>query len=177
MQLALFFNPQLNSLQGSPMLRQMRVAEKPIMDSVPIVLCIDDFKPGLQTRKNFLEYFGFKVLIASSGAEGLQIVKTHHIDAVVLDYRMPEMDGEELALQIRQLSLNMPLLLLSGFVREIPERLKQTVNVYLTKGDPPGLLVSALSELTASTLEQRKAAQRNEDSPAKTPAQFKRKTV
>jgi CheY-like chemotaxis protein len=147
------------------------------MDSVPTVLCIDDFEPGLHTRKIFLEQFGFKVLIASSGAEGLRILKSHHIDVIVLDYRMPEMDGEELALRIRRLSLKMPLLLLSGFAREIPEKLKQMVNVYLPKGDPPGRLVSALCELTATTTEQRKAAQKKENSSVDAPAQFKRKTV
>ena len=147
------------------------------MDSVPTVLCIDDFEPGLHTRKIFLEHFGFKVLIASSGAEGLRILKSHHIDVIVLDYRMPEMDGEELALRIRQLSVKMPLLLLSGFAREIPENLKLMVNVYLPKGDPPGRLVSALCELTATTTEQRKAAQKKESSPVEAPAQSKRKTV
>jgi CheY-like chemotaxis protein len=168
----------MNLLPGNPVLRHMRVAGNSDMNSVPVVLCIDDFKPGLQTRKAFLEQFGFKVLIASSGAEGLEIMrKFQHISVVILDYRMPEMNGEELAARIRQMSVTIPLLLLSGFVREIPEELKKMVNVYLTKGDPPGKLVAALGELTATTTEQRKAAQKEENSPERIALQFKRKAV
>jgi CheY-like chemotaxis protein len=155
----------------------MRVAGNSDMNSIPVVLCIDDFKPGLLTRKAFLEQFGFKVLVASSGAEGLEIMKIQQISVVVLDYRMPEMNGEELAAKIRQMSVTIPLLLLSGFVSDIPEALKKMVNIYLTKGDPPGMLVSALSQLTATTTEQRKAAQKKVNSPATNAAQFKRKAV
>jgi CheY-like chemotaxis protein len=155
----------------------MRVAGNSDMNSIPVVLCIDDFKPGLVTRKAFLEQFGFKVLIASSGAEGLEIIKVQHINVVILDYRMPEMNGQELAAKIRQMSVTIPLLLLSGFVSDIPEALKKMVDIYLTKGDPPGMLVSALSQLTATTTEQRKAAQKKGKPIAGSLEQFKRKAV
>jgi CheY-like chemotaxis protein len=132
------------------------------MDSVPTILCIDDFKPGLQTRKSFLEQFGFEVLTASSGAEGLQLLQAHHIDAIVLDYRMPEMDGEELAKRVRQISKSLPLLLLSGFAREVPENLSKIVNVQLMKGDPPANLIDALDDLTHTTRNQRQLARDHE---------------
>ncbi|MCU1287304.1 MAG: response regulator receiver protein [Acidobacteriales bacterium] len=61
----------------------------------PRVLCIDDFRPGLETRKAFLEQFGYQVLIAPNGLEGLRLLKENHIDVVILDYRMPEMNGHE----------------------------------------------------------------------------------
>ncbi|MCU1307289.1 MAG: response regulator receiver protein [Acidobacteriaceae bacterium] len=136
------------------------------MDSVPTVLCVDDFKPGLQTRKSFLEQFGFNVLTASSGAEGLKLLQHHHIDAIVLDYRMPEMDGEELAKRVRKISTSLPLLLLSGFARDIPANLKKIVNVHLMKGDPPGMLIKALDNLTHTTGNQRRAVRNNKKSVA-----------
>ncbi|MCU1310591.1 MAG: response regulator receiver protein [Candidatus Angelobacter sp.] len=140
------------------------------MDSVPTILCIDDFKPGLQTRKSFLEQFGFNVLTASSGAEGLQLLQAHHIDAIVLDYRMPEMDGEELANKVRQISKSLPLLLLSGFVREVPENLRKIVNAQLVKGDPPGMLIEALDNLTHTTFNQRRVTRDCKKAAAGIPA-------
>ena len=82
----------------------MKSADAPAFRHPPRVLCIDDFKPGLETRRVFLEQFGFQVLTASSGMEGLRLMKENHVDAVVLDYRMPEMDGHEVALRIEKTS-------------------------------------------------------------------------
>jgi CheY-like chemotaxis protein len=146
------------------------------MDSIPTILCIDDFKSGLLTRKVFLEQFGFNVLTASSGAEGLQLLQDNHIDAIVLDYRMPEMDGEELAKRVRKCSKSLPLLLLSGFAKEIPKGLKKIVNVQLVKGDPPGMLIKALDDLTHTTRNQRRVAREHKRTAAPS-AKLDRKIV
>jgi CheY-like chemotaxis protein len=146
------------------------------LDSIPTVLCIDDFKPGLQTRKSLLEQFGFNVLIASSGAEGLELLNHHNVDAIVLDYRMPGMNGEELAIRVRKVFKNIPLLLLSGAVMEIPSNLRKIVDCQLMKGDPPGMLIEALDSVTRTTGEQRRSARKNKKSVASvTPALLNRK--
>src|SRR5690349_19570439 len=67
----------------------------------PKVLCIDDQVSGLHVRKIFLEASGYAVLTASTGREGLQMRKSQPMAAVVLDYRMPEMDGGPVAGAIR----------------------------------------------------------------------------
>jgi CheY-like chemotaxis protein len=162
---------------GVSVVYPFRVAENHIdMDFVPTILCIDDFKPGLQTRKSFLEQFGFNVLTASSGAEGLQLLHAHHIDAIVLDYRMPEMDGEELANRVRQVSKTLPLLLLSGFSREVPENLSKMVDVQIMKGDPPETLINVLDDLTHTTRNQRRVARDYKKAAAAKPfVKFSRK--
>jgi CheY-like chemotaxis protein len=147
------------------------------MHSRPTVLCVDDFKPGLLIRKVFLEQFGFEVLIASNGIEAIELVRVQKIDAVVMDYSMPGMDGEELAIRIRQISQDIPLLLLSGFAREIPVGLRKSVNFYLTKGDAPGLLVSALNHMTSTSTEQRRTQKKNVVSIDHAGLRSKRKSV
>ncbi len=57
------------------------------------VLCIDDSQMLLMVYKQMLADYGYKVLLASSGSEGLKILKHRAIDCIVLDYHMPEMDG------------------------------------------------------------------------------------
>jgi CheY-like chemotaxis protein len=142
----------------------------------PKVLCIDDFRPGLETRKAFLEQFGFQVLVAPNGPEGLRLLKENQVDVVILDYRMPEMNGHEVALRIRQEFGNVPILLLSGYGREIPTEFKKIVTCHLMKGDAPAILIAALDEITGTTSEQRKMTFKTKSSYVRTVAQTKRRT-
>ncbi len=67
-----------------------------------------------------MEDFGYKVLTASSAREGLEIFASHVIDAVILDYQMPEMNGELVAAEMRRTKPRVPILMLSGWV-SLPE--------------------------------------------------------
>lgn len=62
-----------------------------------MILCIDDEPKGLQVRQVLLEMDGYRVLTATSGREGLELFATNPVRTVVLDYRMPEMDGGQVA--------------------------------------------------------------------------------
>jgi CheY-like chemotaxis protein len=63
----------------------------------PVVLCVDDDLDGLIGREALLRQNGYNVLISTSPREGLRLFSSCHIDAVVLDYAMPEMCGDALA--------------------------------------------------------------------------------
>src|SRR5438552_1176727 len=80
------------------------------------LLCIDDNQSSLNICKIILEDFGYKVLTASSAREGLEIFASHVIDAVILDYQMPEMNGELVAAEMRRTKPRVPILMLSGWV-------------------------------------------------------------
>jgi len=58
-----------------------------------LVLCIDDDKKALHARKPVLETAGYNVLTASSGRIGLRLLERHPVQLVILDYRMPDMNG------------------------------------------------------------------------------------
>ena len=88
-------------------------------------------------RKAFLESHGYRVLLALSGREGLELLGTHKVDAVVLDYRMPEMDGGEVAREIRRTRPDLPIILLTGFSREIPPSVRSMLNAVVLKGQSP----------------------------------------
>jgi CheY-like chemotaxis protein len=107
------------------------------------LLCIDDQADYLPVRKAFLESHGYRVFIASSGQQGLGMLARHKIDAVVLDYHMPEMDGEEVAREIRRTRPRLPIILLTGFP-DIPQALKSIVNAMVAKGQSPLSLLEAI---------------------------------
>ena len=66
------------------------------------VLCVDDEKIGLRVRKIMLESRGYAVLTANNGPEGLKVFDENHVDLVVLDYFMPDLNGGEVASEMRR---------------------------------------------------------------------------
>ena len=57
------------------------------------ILCVDDEPSILTTRGALLERAGYRVLAAFCGAEAIKLFLQEAIDAVVLDYPMPEIKG------------------------------------------------------------------------------------
>jgi len=96
------------------------------------ILCIDDHWNGLIGRKMFLESNGYEVLEATGGDEGLRLFRTHPVDAVVVDYQMPGMNGDVVAARMKRLKANIPILLLSAY-GPLPENKLQSVDTFLTK--------------------------------------------
>jgi CheY-like chemotaxis protein len=114
--------------------------------SRPVILCIDDEDLGLEIRKMVLEREGFSVLTAKDGASGLSLFDTEEIDAVVVDYAMPGMDGGQVAALLRQRNPNIPILMLSAYVA-LPEEVMRVISVSATKGDGAFTLVEKLKDL------------------------------
>lgn len=111
-----------------------------------LVLCVDDETIGLKVRKILLERAGYRVLTALDGSAGLEIFSSEPIDAVVLDYSMPGMNGGEVARKMRQSKPHVPILLLSAYVG-LPSDVLSHVNTYMTKGEGPPVLLQKLDSL------------------------------
>src|SRR5215472_17034777 len=109
------------------------------------VLFVDDEPSILKTRCLVFEALGYSVLTAVSGEEALKALKLHSVDAVVLDYLMPGMDGEETARCIRKLYGDIPIILSSGCLT-VPERLLEIVTAAVEKGASPEALIEALEQ-------------------------------
>jgi len=125
------------------------------------ILCIDDEPTGLILRKMLLEGEGYSVLLASSGLEGLATPQSSSVEAVVLDYRMPHMSGDEVALQIRKQWPSVPIVLLSGYPQDVPEHMLNQVNAFICKGgDPCELLTAVRSVLEESNRSRTQAPER-----------------
>jgi CheY-like chemotaxis protein len=101
----------------------------------PVILCIDDEALNTFTRKLVLESAGYSVLVAQSGQEGLTILKSEPVDAVIVDYLMPEMNGGQVAEQIRSIRPGIPILMLSGCL-EIPASVVAIVDACISKAEP-----------------------------------------
>src|ERR1700756_923514 len=99
----------------------------------PTILCIDDEWNQLIGYKMLLEDTGYDVLAATSGAEGLQLFHSHPVDAVILDYRMPEMEGDVVAARMKNTKANVPIMMLSGCQGLSAHKLR-SADAYVAKG-------------------------------------------
>jgi CheY-like chemotaxis protein len=96
------------------------------------LLCIDDDRTVLECEKVFLETFGYTVVTASSGPEGLKLAGLHSFDVVIVDYCMPEMNGQEFAIAMRRLKPLAPIIMLSAAV-DVPEQALKVVDAFVAK--------------------------------------------
>jgi two-component system KDP operon response regulator KdpE len=81
------------------------------------VLVIDDEKSLRDFVRINLEVRGYNVTVAPNGADGLAVFQSQHIDLVILDIMMPNMDGLETTRRIRQISI-VPIIILTALGEE-----------------------------------------------------------
>ncbi|MFT3697976.1 MAG: sigma-54 dependent transcriptional regulator [Kofleriaceae bacterium] len=99
------------------------------------VLVVDD-EPGVQFAvMETLEAAGREMIAASTAAEALDLVARDHVDVVVSDFSMPEMDGLQLLERIRAIDSTLPVILITahGSERLAVRALKQGAYDYLAK--------------------------------------------
>jgi CheY-like chemotaxis protein len=109
------------------------------------VLCIDDHENALAGWSLYLQGAGYLVLGATKPDEGLQLFGTNPVDAVLLDYSMPGMDGTEVAQAMKRIKPDVPVILFSG--RVLPKHAVELVDAVIFKGEPPQNVLKRLDEL------------------------------
>ncbi len=118
------------------------------------ILVIDDEKSIRNTLKEILEHEKYEVDTAGSGGEGLELMKEKEFDVLLLDIKMPEMDGMEVLAEVMQL-YDIPVIMISGHgtIETAVEALKMGAYDYIAKPlDLNRLLVTVRNALDRSRL-------------------------
>ncbi|PRY14857.1 two-component system response regulator HydG [Pontibacter ummariensis] len=122
---------------------------------MPKILLIDDDPAFCLMLKAFLQRQQYEVETAYTANDGLQALKSSSFDLVLTDFRLPDKDGLELLPQIRVLSEDLPVILMTHYadIRTAVRAIKMGAFEYITKPINPDetLLVvqNALSKKTA----------------------------
>ena len=116
---------------------------------IGVVLCIDDNQDLLECEREFLESFGYTVLTAPSGSRGLELASLQSVDVVIVDYFMPEMNGQEVAIEMRRLRPQAPIIMLSAAV-DIPEQALKSVDAFVAKDRLASQLLPTIAQLHGS---------------------------
>jgi len=114
-----------------------------------MILCIDDEPVGLQVRKMLLQRQGYEVLTAPNGAEGLKLFASNPVKAVILDYSMPGMNGDQVAAEMKRQNPEVRILLLSAYV-DLPEDALRFIDKRSVKGVSATSFLDDLQKLLAA---------------------------
>ena len=87
-----------------------------------------------------------KVLVATSGAEALQLFASHPVDLVLLDYHTPGMNGDVVAEHMKASQPDVPIALLSAD-EGLPESALKWVDAFVSKSESPGNLLQIVEDL------------------------------
>jgi len=123
-----------------------------LADRVKTALIVDDEPTVREIAKELLEDLGYKVLLATNGAEGVEVYNEHQqaIDFILMDMVMPKMGGAEAARHIRKVRADIPVIFVTGYDRE--RALEDTEDMrniaVLTKPYRFETLISLIDELT-----------------------------
>jgi two-component system cell cycle sensor histidine kinase/response regulator CckA len=123
------------------------------------VLIVDDEESVLRFVDRVLRDSGFETLLAGDGDTAITIAATasEHIDLLLTDFMMPQMNGDEVARQLRSANPNLKVLYLTGFSDQLfKERAVLWENeVFLDKPCSIAGLRQAVSLLLFGVLEPR----------------------
>jgi CheY-like chemotaxis protein len=118
-------------------------------DPLAKVLVIDD-EPNVRALLDILfRGKGYDVLFADNGWTGLELYRREHPDVIVLDLKMPELDGLTVLKQIRSVDLKQPVIILTGDTSPATERQVRALGVseFIIKGSSLRFLGDVLQRL------------------------------
>jgi CheY-like chemotaxis protein len=116
-----------------------------------VLLCIDDNQDVLDCERAFLETFGYTVLTALSGRKGLELASVHPVDVVIVDYVMPEMNGQEFAIKMKRLRPQAPIIMLSAAL-DVPKEALNLVDAFIAKDHLSSQLLPMIAQLHQDVL-------------------------
>jgi DNA-binding NarL/FixJ family response regulator len=85
-----------------------------MLQNEPCILVVDDEAAVRNSMAAYLEDLGYRVVAAASGREGMEALHRDHPAIVLLDLRMPGMDGLEALAAIREASADTAVIVVSG---------------------------------------------------------------
>jgi DNA-binding NtrC family response regulator len=117
------------------------------------ILVVDDERLLLDALVDALEMKGYEVVGENCPEKALELIRSWQPDAAIFDYKMPKMNGVELAKQMLEILPDLPILLLSGYgtIRRAVHAIREGVYDYLAKPFD----ISEIETILARALDQK----------------------
>jgi chemotaxis protein histidine kinase CheA/methylmalonyl-CoA mutase cobalamin-binding subunit len=139
-------------LDAGAVVQMCQAVPKPIAPRARI-LVVDDSQGARAVIAGSLASSGFSTSVAESGFEALEALNEQHVDALVVDFSMPNQDGVEFVRKVREAGIGIPIVMLSGVAKEEDQRraVEAGVNAFFEKADfREGALAAQLRDLLRS---------------------------
>lgn len=113
------------------------------------VLVIDDDSAITQNLQKALSQNKYRVLIANSGYEAIKTMQSEKVDAVILDFHMPDLNGYQTFYALMHINPNLKAIMHSSFIfdEEITKLSQIGVHTYLQKPANPREILKSLRNL------------------------------
>ena len=92
----------------------------------------------------------FSVATARTAQEALQLFAVSAVDLVLLDYAMPDSNGDHVAAMMKRIKPDVRILMFSG-VPNVPDNARLHVDAFLQKGQAPTVVLEKIRELLTSS--------------------------
>jgi DNA-binding response OmpR family regulator len=111
------------------------------------ILVIDDEENIRFLYKDELLKAGYKVVEAGNGIEGFEVMKTVPVDLIILDIRMPEMDGLDFLSELRKTNKTLPVILCTAYGQHKQDLASWAAERYIIKSSDLSNLLKNVKEL------------------------------
>ncbi len=114
----------------------------------PTILVVDDEPVARQSLSDILRLEGYNVSSAANGQSAVEFVRTHSVDLMVADLRMPGMDGLDVIQVVNQISPDTEVILLTahGSTESAVQALRLRIHDYLLKPALPAQIVASVKK-------------------------------
>jgi DNA-binding NtrC family response regulator len=92
-----------------------------------LILIVDDDSSACETLMDALRERGYRTASASCGEEALKKVRQQSFDVVLVDIKMPVMDGVELYLALRKIRPNIKAIMMTGYRQELRDLVEEAI--------------------------------------------------
>ncbi len=121
------------------------------------LLIVDDEERFLESTKKRLEVRDFNVIAVNRGEKAIEAVRNHPIDVVLLDLKMPGMNGEQTLAELKKINKWLEVIILTGHgsTDSVVECLDKGAYYYLQKPCELDLLLSIIAEAYRRRVERK----------------------
>lgn len=105
-----------------------------VIDDMPLILVAEDDRSNYLLVEVLLKHT-YHILHAENGIEAVQLFKQYHPHLILMDIKMPEMDGYEATQEIRKISSTIPIIAITAYAFSSDEEriMNNGFNAYLVK--------------------------------------------
>jgi|SRR6185312_6629096 len=110
------------------------------------LLYVDDSLQRTEVIVARLKLLGYEVLAAANGTEALKLFSAHQVDLAVVDYYMPGMSGDLVAMEMKSLRPSVPVIIFSGAFT-LSEMVIAFVDGFVSTSDEADALINKIGEV------------------------------